>query len=92
MDKFVILIAYVGLMFGALRVIPQTIMTIKTKNIHNLSYTFFVLHASAAIVGFIYEIYSIDISIPHVLFFAMVAITNALQIIYMLYLRSRRAH
>lgn len=83
MDNFIIFLAYFGLLCGALRVIPQTILTIKTKDITNLSYTFFTLHMISGILGNIYEYYSEIPSMPHILFFTMVTITNFIQIVYM---------
>lgn len=83
MDNFIIFLTYIGLLCGALRIIPQTILTIKTKAVKNLPITFFSFQIIAAILGISYEVLSHHLSVPHVLFFAMLIITNLIQVIYM---------
>lgn len=84
MDELVIIISWIGLTCGALRVVPQTYVTVKTGNIQNLSIWYFVCHLIAGSLGFIYEINQLSLSTAHLGFFIMVILTNLLQIWYML--------
>lgn len=86
MIYFMACLGWVGFLAGALRVIPQTILTIKTQETKNLSIYFFFCHLTAGIFGFSYEILSNNMSGAHLLFFGMVVITNSIQIAYMLFL------
>ncbi|WED43323.1 PQ-loop domain-containing transporter [Legionella cardiaca] len=88
MELFVNVVCYFGLLCGALRVLPQTYKTLRTKEISNISLSFFSCHFFAGICGLIYELITItSFSIAHFLFFCMVILTNAIQITYTLYLQ-----
>ncbi|KTC78203.1 PQ-loop domain-containing transporter [Legionella brunensis] len=83
-------ICYFGLICGALRVLPQTYKTLRTKEIDNISLSFFTCHFFAGICGLIYEFTAIKPSIPHFLFFCMVILTNFMQTAYTLYLKKNK--
>lgn len=87
MNNIINLIGLIGLICGSLRVIPQTISTISTRETKNLSYLYFFMHLLAAIFGLRYEYVTNHISIFNVLFFVMVIVTNAVQIFCMIYFR-----
>lgn len=82
-------IGFLGLLCGMFRVIPQTVKTVKTKNIENLSFLFFLMHMLAGCCGLAYEFLIPLYSIPHVIFFVMVIITNSVQMIYMLMINKK---
>lgn len=86
MMNFIVCLGWIGFLAGALRVIPQTILTIKTQDTKNLSIYFFFCHFTAGMFGFSYEVLSHNMSGAHLFFFGMVIITNSIQIAYMLFL------
>ncbi|STX50993.1 Uncharacterised protein [Legionella busanensis] len=87
MSEFIITLSYIGLLLGASRCLPQTWLTIKSKNVNNISVIYFICHFFAGWCGLIYEIQVAAYSIAHVLFFIMIIITNAVQIIYVIIYR-----
>lgn len=89
MMYFMVCLGWVGFLAGALRVIPQTILTIRTQETKNLSIYFFFCHLTAGMFGFSYEVLSHDMSGAHLFFFGMVIITNSIQIVYMLFLKHK---
>lgn len=89
MMNFIVCLGWLGFLAGALRVIPQTILTIRTQETKNLSIYFFFCHLTAGVFGFSYEVLSLDMSGAHLFFFGMVIITNSIQIVYMLFLKHK---
>lgn len=86
MENLINFIGFLGFICGALRVVPQTYLTIKSKVTKNLSYLYFSMHLFAGCCGFLYECLT-HVNIFNLLFFIMIIFTNALQIGYMYYLR-----
>jgi hypothetical protein len=80
-----------GLLFGAVRVLPQTAKTLRSKSSGNLSALFFLCHLVAGACGLTYELSGAHASPPHLAFFVMVVGTNSVQLLYMLHLRRARA-
>jgi uncharacterized protein with PQ loop repeat len=87
MDRFIELLGFLGLLCGVFRVLPQTYKTIKCRDIAHLSFQFFLLQMLAALCGLAYECLIPNSSIPQLLFFVMIIITNSIQIIYMLLIK-----
>lgn len=87
MDILFIIIGFIGLITGAIRVIPQTILTIRTKITKNLSPWYFNCHALAAQFALIYEILRVQPSMINIIFFVFVICTNLIQSFYIYYFR-----
>lgn len=84
MSALIIVLSYIGFILGASRCLPQTWLTIKSKNVDNLSLIYFICHFFAGWCGFIYEMQVEVYSIAHLLFFIMIISTNAVQVIYVM--------
>lgn len=73
-------LTYIGLIMSSVRVIPQTIKTIKSADVSNLSARYFILQFIAGICGLAAELAMVAPSISHILTFVMILVTNAVQI------------